>query len=193
MEVKKEEMIFKSPLLETDRLILKSGSLEDYIKVYEYDMTKLRDINGEFEFVKQDPGLVKKNVYPKDKNSLFDWIIYLKDTKEPIGNVFAETHNEVDNSNEIGYNLHPNYWGNGYMKEATVAVLDYFFSLGYDKIYCGYSEGNVKSKRAMEKIGFKLDRVNENAWVKDGIPITDYRSVMTKEMYDELYGSKKVR
>ena len=35
-----------SILLETDRLILKPGSLEDYYKVYEYDLLKLRDING---------------------------------------------------------------------------------------------------------------------------------------------------
>ena len=51
-------MIYETPVLETERLMLKRGTLEDYQKVYEYDFTKLRDINGEFDFVKQDP---KKN------------------------------------------------------------------------------------------------------------------------------------
>ena len=51
-------MEYETPIIETERLILKRGTLEDYQKVYEYDFTKLRDINGEFDFVKQDP---KKN------------------------------------------------------------------------------------------------------------------------------------
>ena len=191
--MQKKENFFQSPTLETDRLILKPGLLEDYIKVYEYDMTKLRDINDEFKYVKQDPNYIEKYIYPSNRSNLFDWIVYLKDTQEPVGNIFAEMHSDIDNSNEIGYNIHPNYWGNEYVKEGTVAVLDYFFSLGYDKIYCGYDEGNIKSKRAMEKIGFKLDSIKENAWEKDGVAIINYRSLMTKEMYNKLYGSKKVR
>lgn len=33
-------MIYKTPILETDRLILKRGTFPDYVKVYEYDMIK---------------------------------------------------------------------------------------------------------------------------------------------------------
>ena len=39
-------MIYETPQLETERLILKRGTYEDFVKVYEYDFTKLRDING---------------------------------------------------------------------------------------------------------------------------------------------------
>lgn len=48
-------MEYETPIIETERLILKRGTLEDYQKVYEYDFTKLRNINGEFELIKQDP------------------------------------------------------------------------------------------------------------------------------------------
>lgn len=48
-------MMYETPQLETERLILKRGTLEDLQKVYEYNFTKLRDINCEFEFVKYDP------------------------------------------------------------------------------------------------------------------------------------------
>jgi hypothetical protein len=48
-------MKYITPKLETEWLILKRGTYEDYVKVYEYDFTKLRDIAGEFEYVKQDP------------------------------------------------------------------------------------------------------------------------------------------
>ena len=183
----------ESILLETDRLFLKPGSLEDYYKVYEYDLLKLRDINGEFEFVKQDPKYIKEHVYPGSDNTIYDWVIYLKENGYPIGNIFAEMHDSTDNSNEIGYNLHPNYWGNAYMKEACIAVLGYLFEEGYDKIYCSYDEGNIKSKKSIEKTGFKLESIKEKAWKKNGVPITQYRYVMTKEMYDELYKTKKIR
>ena len=91
----------ESILLETDRLILKPGSLEDYYKVYEYDLLKLRDINGEFEFVKQDPKYIKEHVYPGSDNTIYDWVIYLKENGYPIGNIFAEMHDSDDNSNTI--------------------------------------------------------------------------------------------
>ena len=39
-------MFLKTPELETERLILKKGTPEDFIKVYEYNFTKLRDICG---------------------------------------------------------------------------------------------------------------------------------------------------
>ena len=48
-------MIYETPQLETERLILKRGTLEDLQKVYEYNFLKLRDIAGEFIFEKQDP------------------------------------------------------------------------------------------------------------------------------------------
>ena len=34
-------MIYETPILYTERLVLKRGTLEDLQKVYEYDMTKL--------------------------------------------------------------------------------------------------------------------------------------------------------
>ena len=83
-------MKYITPELETDRLVLKRGSKEDYIKVYEYDFTKLRDVDGEFEYVKLDPSVVDSFYSSKEYlNDMFDWIIYLKDINEPIGNVVA--------------------------------------------------------------------------------------------------------
>lgn len=47
-------MIYETPQLETERLILKRGTLEDLKKIYEYNFKKLRDIAGKFVFEKQD-------------------------------------------------------------------------------------------------------------------------------------------
>ena len=138
-------MIIKTKPLETDRLFLKRGIEEDYCKVYEYDFRKLRDINNEFELVKHDLSQIADFVLESDDNlDMADWIIYLKDMA-PIGNIIADRIVEDINAIEISFNLHPDFWGNGYMKEACVAVMEYLFSLGFDNILCRYSEGNIKA------------------------------------------------
>ena len=180
-------MIIYTKPLETERLILKRGTNLDYQKVYEYDFRKLRNINNELEFVKLDPALISDFVLESDSNEdLADWIIYLKDMT-PIGNIIADRIVENINAIEISFNIHPSYWGKNYIKEASVEVMNYLFSLGFDNILCGYSEGNVKSKRANLKIGFRDYPKGTTYWLKDGIKIRDYKTIMSKEEFYKLY------
>ena len=150
-------MKYKMPVLETERLILKRGTFDDYEKVYEYDFTKLRNIAGEFEFVKYDNIENLKlfaNNYDNEENML-NYIVYLKETEEPIGNIVLEGYDEKNKSLEIAYNLHPNYWRKGYMTEAVLKVMDYAYTnLNIENITCGYAEENYKSKGLNKKIGF---------------------------------------
>ncbi len=50
-------MFYTTPSLETERLYLQRGTAADFVKVYEYNFTCLRDICGEFQYVKCDPAL----------------------------------------------------------------------------------------------------------------------------------------
>ena len=181
-------MIYETPILETERLVLKRGTSEDFKKVYEYDFRKLRNILGEFEFVKQDPKNVEGWEIPSPET--YDWIMYLKDTKEAIGNIVADRGDKDDKSIELAFNTHPDYWRCGYTKEAIIEIMKFLFNNGYERILCGYDEGNYKSKAIGEKLGFEPYMVKENAWVKNGVPITSYTSVLTKERFNELYIKK---
>lgn len=184
-------MIYKTPLLETERLILKRGIKSDYEKVYEWDLTKLRNIAGEFEYVKTDLSQIEGfDTYADDCDEVFDWIIYLKDNNEPIGNIIADREMKELNSIELSFNLHPNYWQKGYMTEACLSVMNYLFNNGFENIMCGYSEGNDKSKKLNEKLGFELYCIKENAWEKNGVQITDYSNIISKEKFLELYKNK---
>jgi RimJ/RimL family protein N-acetyltransferase len=63
---------------------------------------------------------------------------------------------------EIGYWLGKPYWGRGYMPEACAALIEYgFLKLGFNKIWGGYYDGNLKSKRVQEKLGFKYHHTTE--------------------------------
>lgn len=174
--------------LETDRLILDKGTLEDYLKVYEYDFGKLRNISGVFEYEKYDlnevrswfDGGMEEFQNKSEREHEFHWIIYLKDTKIPIGDLDADRENLDKDEIEISFNIHPNYWGNGYMPEALNAAINYFFELGYENIICSYSENNYKSKRVCEKLGFKLYKIEKNARIINGKLVDDYKTIKIK-------------
>lgn len=177
-------MKYKTPELTTDRLVLKKGTLKDFQTVYEYDFRKLRDICGECEYEKLDPEMVNGFELYADEENVLNWIVFLKDTMAPIGDLVADRIDYGLNSIEIAYNLHPDYWGNGYMPEAVNEAMNYLFGLGFDNIICAYDEGNIKSKRVIEKLGFKCFKTIENAWFKNGIPITSYEYIISKSEFE---------
>ena len=180
-------MMYETPQLETERVILKRGTLEDLQKVYEYNFSKLRDIAGEFVFEKQDPKKLEGWEVPEPET--YDWVIYLKDTMEPIGNVTADREQKDIKAIELAFNMHPNHWRKGYTSEAVIEIMRFLFNNGYENILCGYDEGNIKSKAIGEKLGFEPYKVEENAWVKNGVSITSYTSILSKERFNELYKS----
>ena len=180
-----DKMIYETPILETERLILKRGTLEDLQKVYEYNFAKLRNIAGEFEFVKKDPKSIEGWEIPTFES--YDWIMYLKTTMEPIGNILADREVKDMKAIELAFNTHPNYWRKGYTYEALNEVMNFLFNNGYENIFCGYDEGNYKSKAIGEKLGFIPYETNENAWIKDGISITHYTCILSKERFTNLY------
>ena len=100
-------MKYITPKLETERLILKKGTFDDYKKVYEYDFTKLRDIDGEFKFVKlKEEYIYGFDTYSSEYDEVYDWIIYLKDNMIPIGNILADREEKKIKATELSFNLH---------------------------------------------------------------------------------------
>ena len=185
--------------IETERLIIKHGEIEDYVKVHEFDFNYLENIDGIFERVKRDPDEVRswfagdpsmEEHYKRlETNKSYEFIIYLKDTLEPIGDIGFDRYNEELNSLEISCYIHPDYWGNGYVKEALISSMEYIYSLGFDNIIYGYLKDNFKSKKTCEKLGF-IPYKQEPTNTFLGTKSIDYKNIMSKEDYYKLYKSK---
>lgn len=81
---------------------------------------------------------------------------------EPIGSIglmMGEASNLgiADNEAEIGYWIAEPYWGQGLIPEAMNELMRYAFEdLVLETIWCGYFEGNEKSKRVQEKCGLQF-------------------------------------
>lgn len=78
----------------------------------------------------------------------------------PIGSVELKLSGhtdmtERDDECELGYWLGKPFWGRGLMPEAAGELIRHGFEdLGMQTIWCGYYDGNRKSKRVQEKLGF---------------------------------------
>lgn len=85
--------------------------------------------------------------------------VVLKESGRVVGSVgFTGVHDaELPGpDNELGYALGHEYWGQGLIPEAAIAVMEYGFTdLGLETIWCGYYEGNGNSRRVIEKCGFR--------------------------------------
>ena len=122
------------------------------------------------------------------------YAVVLKDTGEPVGScgiMFADSlHSATMKSGEaeIGYWIGKPYWGQGLIPEAVKALLSRCFNeLALDAVWCGYYEGNSKSKRACEKSGFKFHHTNRDILSPLGDKRTEHFYLMTKEDYHAIH------
>ena len=79
---------------------------------------------------------------------------------QPVGSIglmigSASNIGILDTDAEIGYWIGVPYWGQGLIPEAVREIMRHGFNdLNLEKIWCGYFEGNTKSKRVQEKSGY---------------------------------------
>jgi len=150
--------------LETKRLILRPWKLEDLEDFYEY--AKEAEVgpsagwkpheNKEYTLV------ILKSFIEKDEV----WAIVNKENGKVVGSL----GNHVDSkrrgvtSRMIGYVLSKDYWGQGLMVEAVIKVLEYLFTEeNVDVISCYHYPFNLRSKRVIEKSGFKFEGILRKA------------------------------
>lgn len=89
---------------------------------------------------------------------------------------------------EMGFWIGEPFWGNGYIPEAARELLRHGFEdLDLTAIWCAYYDGNVKSARAQQKIGF------EPVSVIPDVPVpllhetrTSHANRMTRSRWQEL-------
>ena len=94
-----------------------------------------------------------------------------------------------DDECELGYWLGRPFWGRGYIPEAAHEMLRHgFMDLGMTTIWCGYYDGNLRSERVQEKVGFKYHHTSENV----SVPLmndvrTEHINILTKDRWSKLF------
>ncbi|MBR3300920.1 MAG: GNAT family N-acetyltransferase [Clostridia bacterium] len=123
------------------------------------------------------------------------YAVVLKETDLPIGSISLYFNSDLasgDDEAELGFWIGVPYWGRGLIPEASRELLRHAFEdLGLLRVWCGYYDGNEKSKRVQEKLGFVYVKTSE------GLPVhqlneirTGHVNLMTRERWLSLSSVK---
>lgn len=187
-------MVGKFHRIETDRLIVDYGTVEDYKKIHEYNFNDLQNTFGIMRLTKNNP----RDVESWFGENIEDWyshiesqnhyqvVVFLKESNKPIADIGFDRIVEDINAIEISCWLHPKYWGNGYMTEALISTMNYIYDQGYDNIIAGYFEGNDRSKKLQKRLGFIPFGIEYSS--SNYGKIKSYKNILSKEKFLELYG-----
>ena len=98
--------------------------------------------------------------------------VCLKEDNKAIGSIGLMIGNDsnlnlTDTEGEIGYWIGVPFWGNRYIPEAAKELIRHAFEdLKLEKIWCGYFDNNIKSKRVQVKCGFTYHHTNRDIHCK---------------------------
>lgn len=151
-------------ILETERLILRPWEESDAEECFKYAKDpRVGPICGWYPHTSAE---YSREIIRDVLSAPETYAIVLKETGLPIGSIGLHNNDLAQNDDEaeLGYWLGVPYWGNGLVPEAARELIRHAFEdLKLERIWCGYYEGNQKSKRVQEKLGFKYRRTTENA------------------------------
>lgn len=121
------------------------------------------------------------------------YAVCLKDEDTPIGSIGLHLNGHTDMTRrddecELGYWIARPYWGQGLIPEAARALLRHAFEdLQMRAVWCGYYDGNAKSKRVQEKLGFVYHHKTEGIKVKLLNEVrTGHCNLLTKERWQKV-------
>ncbi|MCM0650265.1 GNAT family N-acetyltransferase [Clostridium swellfunianum] len=146
-------------IFETNRLIIRCWELEDYRDMYELNSDEKVNPSAGCSVIK-DIEKIKANLKLFISRNL-SFAIVLKEENKVIGTIGMDENAPDEALKElkqryIGYRLNSNYWGKGYATEAVQYFIRYLFeNLDLDLIWSSHFDFNEKSKRVIEKCGFK--------------------------------------
>ena len=144
--------------LTTERLLLRPWETTDAESLYEY--AKDPDVGPIAGWPPHQSVEESRRIIETVFAAPESYAICERDSGVAIGAIALKMGDHTDMTDradecELGYWLGKPFWGRGYMPEAAAEMLRHAFEdLAMHAVWCGYYEGNLKSKRVQEKLGF---------------------------------------
>ena len=152
-------------IIETDRLILRKFTIQDYKEVYEFGSNKeVQKYTGDpvIESLDAAKELIR-NVWYEDykKYGYGRWATIYKPDNKLIGFAGLKYLPEIDET-DIGFRFLPKYWGKGIATEASIEIIKYGFEkLNLKRIIGVAMPVNIGSCKVLTKIGLEFYKVDE--------------------------------
>lgn len=172
----------ETPILETERLILRPITLADADEVFagwtsDPDVTRYMSYSTH-ENIEVTRAWLKSVEENQALDTSFDWGFVRKTDGKLIGSG-GIYYKEKSGMFELGYNIMKDCWHQGYTTEAAREMVRFAVEeLGQTRLYCGHVAENINSGKVMMKVGFR--RVGQRPW--ESLDGTKHY-----ECYDYLY------
>ena len=175
-------------MLYTDRLILRPWEEADAERLYEYakDPAVGPAAGWPVHTSVENSREIIRDVLSAEET----YAVCLKEDNRAIGSIGLMIGGKSnvglpDTEAELGYWIGRPFWGQGLIPEATMALIRRaFVDLRLQTLWCGYFDGNEKSKRVQEKCGFMYHRTVENVyWKAIDATYTEHLTRLTKEQW----------
>lgn len=121
------------------------------------------------------------------------YAVCLKESGEAVGSVGLKMGDATDMTDradecELGYWIGRPFWGQGLIPEASRELLRHAFeALNMQAVWCGYYDGNTKSRRVQDKLGFVYHHTTEGLEVRLMKEIrTGHVMLMTRETWEKI-------
>ena len=172
-----------SKVLETERLILRRWEESDAQTLYEY--AKDPAIGTAAGFNPHRSAEESLKIIRTVLNGPEAYAVCLREDGRPIGAIELIMKGAADEC-ELGYWVAKPFWGRGIIPEAGRELLRRAFEdLGMSRVKCGYFDGNEKSRRVQEKLGFKYQFTRYGVDVPQlGEIRTEHIACITKEEWE---------
>ncbi len=153
------------PILTSERLLLREFSLADIPAVFDIfsrpEVVKWVEVSL-FENMDQAELLVKNRMRLFDDHLGCRWAVALREKSQQVIGSCGYFHvRQGTHTWEIGYDLHPAYWGQGLMSEALQVMIQFCLSaqnpLPIHRLEALVAPGNTASIRLLEKFGFQRE------------------------------------
>ena len=158
-------------VIETERLTLRPFGMQDldgHVEILSnWEVTKWLSTNVPFPFTRADgEKAIAEAIRDFEEGRTIRYALTDKETGRHVGGilVFSETP-----ETEIGYWLHPDFWGKGLGTEILKAVISAGFDGGIITCFVAQTAAqNVGSRRILEKVGFKHAGITPPAYSRCG-------------------------
>jgi len=145
------------PNLETTNLLLRPLTLSDVEAVFRNfsDPEVVKYFMDPLVNIADAEGMVRELIDLFETGKGMFWALTLKADGAMIGTCSFEKVSS-DRRGEVGFDLAPAWWGQGLMREALTAVINYGFDvLGLKEIFAITTFDNRRALRLLKRLGFQ--------------------------------------
>ena len=180
------------PKIKTQRLLLREIKESDI--PYVFDVFSRHEVTEHYDcypFI--DKSQAKKwvdwqiGLYDENGDRGYRWAIAtIENPGQLIGSCGFHSVNENSKSFDVGYELHPDFWGKGYASEALKAIITHCFANDFpfkvNRITATTDVVSPKSISVLSKLGFKEEGIlREYGYWKDRFNDVRLFSLLRKE------------